>query len=976
MKKLLLFTFLLLCLVTSVFANEKNRNTQETITELRLIAHELDLDNPKAFIAMAYPEIKAFHSSLVKQYGENNLDRSKIKDCSIGELQQREMYGNELVGHPLIEKYPALVEKYSSIINEWISGDDKAKRNIRLELRRSALLLALNYELLNSEHPRESFSSDYEWITFISTVYNFGLNSSRTEVLEYAKTAKNFKGFNAQYHEIAWNYYQNGHDVERCNESVVVDSFECGIVYTMPYITPQGFEIFLEDNVPVGDDDLGIEDIVSFENGADFPVGGNSDANYLVFGDVLFQESGDNPCTEDHVLQNPNQLDCGSFNAVAVIDHDDINVLGNYFVRLYVEDNIEVLRESYPGGPLVAINANGPVVTNNATWYQHGFWVGGSGKEIYFQKDGQPCDQLIEFLPQTGMCFYAEPADDCDGYIVGVEPMNMNCPCTYEWNTGEVTNEIIVDNINIEYWVTITDSDDRCISGSYLPEIEYRNIEIYGNIPNLDCGNGDYSIILETNYWNSQGYEYNWSDGVTTDHGNRYNLLSGIYSVTVTDNEHYCVSDIHIFEIPGALDMTIVTAHANCEIGGSVTTSFENVLPGNSVITTWYHENGSEGSDFTNLEPGNYTATAASGECEVVDSFVIIDECEPCALEPVVHIDSTTCMITINMTICESGEYLNYLINTITQEYVFKIQDVFMQDSVFTWSGMLQPGQYEFNGGYVYIPDGVSPAIETFTIEDCGGCENAISSFAATQAECNSAEVAIKFLCPEGIFNYVVYDSIGALVLVGENIEYTTGNWTTIFEDLPQGEYTFEYDFLQGGSSGLETISINGNNFGDFLYITENETCEAGGSISVYEGGSSAGPFGYTWSNGLAGQGLNTIDALEADTYEVTISDVYGCTEFREFILEYDCMTSTEDPNESLDVKIFPNPAIDQINVVGIDVGENWQFSLINSIGQSMKSGNLGSSEINVSDLPAGVYFLYLDNGERALTEKVTVNRP
>lgn len=63
------------------------------------------------------------------------------------------------------------------------------------------------------------------------------------------------------------------------------------------------------------------------------------------------------------------------------------------------------------------------------------------------------------------------------------------------------------------------------------------------------------------------------------------------------------------------------------------------------------------------------------------------------------------------------------------------------------------------------------------------------------------------------------------------------------------------------------------------------------------------------------------------------------------------------------DVKIYPNPAKNKINLSGLNVSENSQIALYNSLGQHILERNSeGNSEIQLQldELPSGLYFIKL----------------
>ena len=67
---------------------------------------------------------------------------------------------------------------------------------------------------------------------------------------------------------------------------------------------------------------------------------------------------------------------------------------------------------------------------------------------------------------------------------------------------------------------------------------------------------------------------------------------------------------------------------------------------------------------------------------------------------------------------------------------------------------------------------------------------------------------------------------------------------------------------------------------------------------------------------------------------------------------------------KSVAISVYPNPAVDQINIEG-EVQENAAFHIVTTTGMMVKAGNAKSTSISVSDLSAGLYILSVqDKGE------------
>ena len=72
------------------------------------------------------------------------------------------------------------------------------------------------------------------------------------------------------------------------------------------------------------------------------------------------------------------------------------------------------------------------------------------------------------------------------------------------------------------------------------------------------------------------------------------------------------------------------------------------------------------------------------------------------------------------------------------------------------------------------------------------------------------------------------------------------------------------------------------------------------------------------------------------------------------------------------EVSIYPNPANGILNINGGNA--EFDYAMFNGMGQMVAKGNAnGNTQINVSDLNKGVYFLRLTNGTQVRVEKVVV---
>lgn len=96
-------------------------------------------------------------------------------------------------------------------------------------------------------------------------------------------------------------------------------------------------------------------------------------------------------------------------------------------------------------------------------------------------------------------------------------------------------------------------------------------------------------------------------------------------------------------------------------------------------------------------------------------------------------------------------------------------------------------------------------------------------------------------------------------------------------------------------------------------------------------------------------------------------------TEFRSGITECFQITSTEYPEEALDISVFPNPCTDQLQVKLAGSSINSQVVLMNTNGQVLERilSNDPIAELNMGPYPAGLYFVQVVQGNRVFSQKV-----
>lgn len=115
------------------------------------------------------------------------------------------------------------------------------------------------------------------------------------------------------------------------------------------------------------------------------------------------------------------------------------------------------------------------------------------------------------------------------------------------------------------------------------------------------------------------------------------------------------------------------------------------------------------------------------------------------------------------------------------------------------------------------------------------------------------------------------------------------------------------------------------------------------------------------------------VNGIQFDTYEegtqlVLAAVLSDNSEIYSNIVTIDELTNIEE--KSIDINIFPNPTRGFLNISAFI---NAEYSIFNNHGQLVKTGNINGSQINVSELVEGIYFIVLERNKTVLTRKKIV---
>lgn len=497
-----------------------------------------------------------------------------------------------------------------------------------------------------------------------------------------------------------------------------------------------------------------------------------------------------------------------------------------------------------------------------------------------------------------------------------------------------------------------------------------------------------------------------------------YSIADGqgsfLVQMTVADFGFQVVHDFCI-ESSG-LEVSYLVSSAELCQGNSV--DFTDQSSGNPVSWSWEFEGGEPAtSDLQNptgilyATPGNYdvTLTITNGDAESLSetsiNLITVTENPVIAIEEVID---ATCFDVVNGSIEVSatggtapyqysidggamqnsglfegidagvhnlnakdvnGCFSSNIDVQINEPTELQIENVTITDVscdgndgevVISAMGGVPPYEYAIDGGVASgsgVFDGLSAGTHSIIITDFNDCTLEYSvtidqpddiSVEVDQVDisCFSLNDGSVTLNASGEFPPFDYALNGA--------EFTAVN---TFDNLSQGDYTYQARDANGciveGAFTLdepEELVISASAVVD-------EADGNDGFIEIEVAGGTP-PYSYEWSNGSTSQ---DIGGLAGGTYTVIITDANGCTFEESFFV--DSSVRIEEILLLDDVKVFPNPATDQVFIELENLYDDILVEFLTDDGKIVRSKIVSKENtinFNVSNLAAGTYFVKL----------------
>ncbi len=502
----------------------------------------------------------------------------------------------------------------------------------------------------------------------------------------------------------------------------------------------------------------------------------------------------------------------------------------------------------------------------------------------------------------------------------------LSTAALYQWSNGATTKEITI-NTPGNYIVTITGSNACKNSASktliQFPEI---NFQILGDTSFCEGASttlsttGSFASYVWNNLSNTAINTVNKEDNV---------------SVTVTDSNGCTASQavkVNIILLP---DVTISGKTVFCENSTTTLTATPNV-------GTYFWSNGDVKNEITVRDKGPFVLTVTNAQGCSSSARVTVTESK----NPSIKINDIEACEGQNVTLQSNTSTSNSDTYEWTNENSFKADSA---NIVFKNLKFAQAGRY------------------FITVKNSDGCAGK-----DTMELKVSPKMSIKWNATVACNDLA---TVSAEVTGGvPNLQYVWNQANLKGKEITiQAPATVQVSVTDayGCEASSQKLDLKAKQKIQFV-ATIVGTSSNTGSIRLSFPDTTTN-YTYVWSNGATTQNIKN---LPFGKYCVTLTDADTCTKSECF--EVEKIISTKEENDGLGIEIYPNPSKDFFQVIFTkNNNEAVDLTLVNLQGQILAKQHIenpsANTQFDTSNLPKGIYFLWIKSKNYYQTEKVEV---
>ena len=471
--------------------------------------------------------------------------------------------------------------------------------------------------------------------------------------------------------------------------------------------------------------------------------------------------------------------------------------------------------------------------------------------------DGNGCTEeaVVDILEPSAMVGTPSSVNaNCNGEDSGSATISVTGGTgvlTYEWNTTPVQNDSTATNLTAgDYTVLVTDANGCTIEENYTIT-EPDALSLSETTTQTSCNNTPDGSATVTASGGVGPYTYLWDDPQNQETPTANDLMSGDFTVTVTD-ANGCTAEITAtVTSPNGMAVTPSSVDASCNGGNDGSATVPTTGGTQPYTYAWDDPQSQTTETATGLSAGTYNVTITDDNgCEEYETFVIG---EPAAVSLTTTTVNALCNEDANgsATVTASG-------GTPGPGYSYAWDDPNMQTTP-TASG-LTAGTY------------------TVLVTDDNGC-TASTSVQITEPPVLSLDaVSTDALCNQASDGEATVTPSGGTSPYSYLWDDPNGQTTATASNLLAGTYT---PTVTDANGCTEEISITINEPPALVLDTEGTDPDCNdsgdGTATVTPSGGTA-PYTYLWDDPNNQTG-STATGLDGGTYTPTVTDANGCSE-------------------------------------------------------------------------------------------------
>ncbi len=481
----------------------------------------------------------------------------------------------------------------------------------------------------------------------------------------------------------------------------------------------------------------------------------------------------------------------------------------------------------------------------------------------------------------------------CNGQLTGTASVVANGGVpgyTYLWSNGATTSSLTGLAAG-NYSVTVTDAN-LCTRSVSITITQPPLLQITATSNNVSCfgaANGTATTVVTGG---TPPMQYLWSNGEIT--SNLANLVPGVYTVTVTDNNGCTASASVTITQPNVLQVSTTSTNVNC-FGAANGTGNATVVGGTQpYVYNW--SNGGSTANITNLGPGNYSLT--------------VTDINGCTATSAITITQPTAVVLI-------PSQVNVLCNGDATGSAGVIASGGTGALTYSWS----------NGAVTPSITNVVAGTYTVSVTDANGCLSSVTFNITEPTPLVVSATSTDVIC------YAAGNGTATAIVSGGTLpyQYTWSNngVTAVLQNLVAGTYTVTVTDAHA-CTGTATVTITEPTEILLSVFGDNSICAYDSVRLTSEVNGGFPPYSYQWWS--VAPGVNDTNpslvyvGTETRDYYLQITDQNGCHATANMVVVSNVVPVIQfypDQTEACDTAdiYFYN------NTVPLDCSYLWEFS-------------------------------------------------